>query len=210
MINNAVYDSLVLMIFADGDVEKEELNQLYSSIKYLRDSNVTFKNKINENISQEVDESFKRLKNKIQDQHSIVSAMCENGQLLSKLKINEKKAIVLAIESVMKSDDEIDERERETYAAFKKSINLDSGFWGIFKKLGRALSSSCEICMSTNVVNYKIKEIDRWRGRKEVTERLASGKTRTKNVSTTYVKNCYFWRCNECGAEWEIIRKEEK
>lgn len=77
-------------------------------------------------------------------------------------------------------------------------------FWNKFIRL------RCPKCNSTNHDLIDAQEIDRWRGRKQVTERLGNGKTRTRNVSTTFVKIKRFYVCNDCGNNWSEISKEEK
>lgn len=72
------------------------------------------------------------------------------------------------------------------------------------------LTRRCSVCRSKRNILYNSQEIDRWLGRKTVHEKTASGKSKSKNVQTTYVKMKRSYRCNDCGHEWIEITKEEK
>ncbi|WP_027358052.1 tellurite resistance TerB family protein [Desulforegula conservatrix] len=68
----------------------------------------------------------------------------------------------------------------------------------------------CSVCCSKRNILFDEQELDRWLGRKTVYEKTASGKTKSKNVQTTYMKIKRFYRCNDCAYEWAIISNEEK
>lgn len=68
----------------------------------------------------------------------------------------------------------------------------------------------CSKCKSKRNTLDDEQELDRWLGRKTVSEKTASGKNRTKNVQTTFVKVKRFYHCNDCRHEWAEISKEEK
>ncbi|MEN9460050.1 MAG: hypothetical protein RIS84_70, partial [Pseudomonadota bacterium] len=55
-----------------------------------------------------------------------------------------------------------------------------------------------------------VEELDSWRGTKNVTERLASGKSKTRVVGTTYAKVKRTYKCTTCGNVWDAVSKEEK
>lgn len=67
----------------------------------------------------------------------------------------------------------------------------------------------CPNCKSTDIHHDGHKEIDRFLSTKEVTEKLASGKTKTRHVQCTYVKNEYYYTCNACGYKFTEVKKEE-
>jgi hypothetical protein len=77
-------------------------------------------------------------------------------------------------------------------------------FWNKF------IRRRCPQCKSTKYNFLGEKEIDRWLGTKQVTEKLASGKTKTRTVNTTFIKIQRFFKCNDCGHDWSEISKEEK
>lgn len=68
----------------------------------------------------------------------------------------------------------------------------------------------CPNCKSTKLTFKGSEEIDRWLGTKQITERLASGKTKTKTVQTTFIKIKSYYLCNECNYSWAEITKREK
>lgn len=68
----------------------------------------------------------------------------------------------------------------------------------------------CPHCKSTKFRRVAAEEVDRWRGTKQVTERLASGKNKTRNVQTTFVTMRFTYQCQACQADWEKEREEEK
>lgn len=72
------------------------------------------------------------------------------------------------------------------------------------------IRNRCPHCKSTKYRRVSAEETDRWRGTKQVTERLASGKNKTRNVQTTYVMMRFAYQCNACQGEWEKEREEEK
>ena len=72
------------------------------------------------------------------------------------------------------------------------------------------LRNRCPQCNSTNVNLINKEELDRWLGKKQVTEKLASGKTKTRYVQVTFVKNRYTYKCEDCGHIWSETKEEEK
>lgn len=70
--------------------------------------------------------------------------------------------------------------------------------------------NKCPNCKSTKLTLKGSEEVDRWLGTKQVTERLASGKTKTKTVQTTFIKIKSYYLCNECNYSWAEITKREK
>lgn len=80
---------------------------------------------------------------------------------------------------------------------------LAAWFWNKF------IRNRCPKCKSTDFDTTDVSEVDRWRGTKKVTETHSRG-SRTRHVSTTFVKNVYSYRCRSCQTEWAIEKKEEK
>jgi hypothetical protein len=72
----------------------------------------------------------------------------------------------------------------------------------------RFVRNRCTSCRSTRVERVGEREIDRWRGTKQVSERTTRG-TKTRHVQTTYVKVQFDYRCAECQQAWSKVRKEE-
>lgn len=72
------------------------------------------------------------------------------------------------------------------------------------------LRRRCPECNSTSYHLMDDEELDRWLGTKKVSERTASGKTKTRHVQTTYVKMKREYLCNDCHHKWVEIDKEEK
>jgi len=77
-------------------------------------------------------------------------------------------------------------------------------FWNKF------IRRRCPQCRSTVYNLMGENEVDRWLGTKQVTEKLASGKTETRSINTTFVKIQRLYKCNDCGHVWSEISKEEK
>jgi hypothetical protein len=82
------------------------------------------------------------------------------------------------------------------------ALAIGGWIWNTFIRL------RCVSCKSTKIDTLSIKQLDRWRGPKQVTERHSRG-TNTRYVSTVYVKNQYHYECRDCGEDWAILRKEE-
>ena len=72
------------------------------------------------------------------------------------------------------------------------------------------IRNRCPHCKSTKYRRVSAEEVDRWRGTKRVTERMASGRDKTRNVQTTFVMMRFAYQCNACQGEWEKEREEEK
>lgn len=106
----------------------------------------------------------------------------------------ERRKIVEACKSLIKSDGKINQTESSIFGLIRKAI-YPTGLSGAF-------STKCSNCKSDQCGITSEKEVDRWLGRKEVTERLASGKVRTKNVSVTKIKMRYEWLCKDCYSQW--------
>ncbi len=73
----------------------------------------------------------------------------------------------------------------------------------------RFIRNRCPHCKSTKYQRVGMEEIDRWRGTKQVTERTAHGKTKTRHVQATYVLMHFAYQCQACQGEWEKERQEE-
>jgi len=68
----------------------------------------------------------------------------------------------------------------------------------------------CPQCKTVKPSLLNEEELDSWRGTKSVSERLGSGKTRTRHVSTTYAKVKRTYECTACRNVWDVVKKEEK
>lgn len=77
-------------------------------------------------------------------------------------------------------------------------------FWNKFSRI------RCPHCRSTNCDFLEGKEIDQCLGTKQESEQLAKGKTKKRNLNTTFVKIQRSYKCNNCGYDWSITSKEEK
>lgn len=115
---------------------------------------------------------------------------------------DERRKIVEACRSLIRVDGRIDRTESSVFGLVRRSI------YPI--EILKSLSTKCENCKSDNCRTVSAKEVDRWITRKEVTERLASGKTRTKNVSITKVEIEYQWLCGDCNNQWLTTKVSEK
>ena len=115
---------------------------------------------------------------------------------------DERRKIVEACRNLIRADGRVNETEFSVFGLIRSSI-YPTELKGLF-------STKCENCKSDNCGTVSAKEIDRWNARKEVTEKLASGKVRTRNVSITKVKNQYQWLCGDCNNQWLTIEVSEK
>ena len=115
---------------------------------------------------------------------------------------DERRKIVEACKMLIRTDGHIDETETSVFGLIRRAIYPT--------ELGGLFSTKCGNCKSDNCETVSKKEIDRWVARKEVTERLASGKTRTKNVAITKIKIQYQWVCKDCMNQWIATETLEK
>lgn len=115
---------------------------------------------------------------------------------------DERRKIVEACRSIIRVDGRVDGTESSVFGLVRSSIYPT--------KLLSLFSAKCGNCKSDNCEKVSAKEIDRWSARKEVTEKLASGKVRTKNVSITKVKIQYQWLCGDCNHQWLTSEVSEK
>lgn len=115
---------------------------------------------------------------------------------------DERRKIVDACSHLIRADGHIDDIESSVFGLIRKTIYP--------MELGGLLSTKCENCKSSNCKTVSKSEIDRWIARKNVTEKLASGKVRTKNVAITKVKIQYKWICSDCNNEWTTTETLEK
>jgi hypothetical protein len=132
-------------------------------------------------------------------QLNIKEPLSKINQLCSR---DERRKIVDACQSLIRVDGRIDNTESSIFGLIRSSIYPT--------ELGSLFSTKCENCKSDNCKKVSAKEVDRWLARKEVTERLASGKVRTKNVSITKVKIEYHWLCGACNHQWLTTETSEK
>lgn len=115
---------------------------------------------------------------------------------------DERRKIVEACRSLISADGRVDGAESSVFGLVRSSIYPT--------KLLSLFSTKCENCKSDNCEKVSAKEIDRWVARKAVTEKLASGKVRTKNVAVTKVKIQYQWLCGDCNNQWRTTEESEK
>lgn len=80
----------------------------------------------------------------------------------------------------------------------------------LFAIVDKFFRRRCPRCRTQKVGLFKEEEIDRWLGTKELSEELGNGKTRTRNLQTTFVKIKRYYSCNLCDATWAEISNEEK
>lgn len=132
-------------------------------------------------------------------QLNINEPLSKINQLCSR---DERRKIVDACRSIIRADGRVDETESTVFGLVRSSIYP--------KELLSMLSTKCQNCKSDNCKKVSAKEIDRWLARKDVSERLASGKTRTRNVSITKVKIQYQWLCGDCNNQWLTSEVSEK
>lgn len=131
----------------------------------------------------------------------------QNTKTLSKLLDKKEKLEVLAVaEMLIKADGSVTDEEKFSYALLKKLLKPT----GVASSIMTVFSDKCPVCISTRVKLLKVEEIDRWKGTKTVHEKLASGKTKTKTVQTTYVNIKRTYKCDECNHAWYTESKEEK
>lgn len=79
----------------------------------------------------------------------------------------------------------------------------------ILKAICHALTTHCPKCDSEEIEKLGSEEIDRYLTSKRVTERLASGKTKTRYVNCTKRKIQKNYRCKNCGHQFNEIITEE-
>ena len=88
-------------------------------------------------------------------------------------------------------------------------------FWiivilGVLGLFGYFSEKKCPNCGKRgHIKSNGYKQLDRWRGTKEVTETLASGKTKRRHIQTTYTKRLYFYICENCQHEFSEIETHE-
>lgn len=80
----------------------------------------------------------------------------------------------------------------------------------LFALCDQFLADRCPNCKTKEIFIAETRELDRWVGRKNVTERTAKGKTRTKNVRTTFVTIQRHYKCSKCNNDWFEVSDEEK
>lgn len=80
---------------------------------------------------------------------------------------------------------------------------------GILKGICHALTTHCPKCDSEDIDELGSKQIDRYTVYKEVTETLASGRTKTRQVPCTKIKFEDYYRCKNCGHLFTKIRTKE-
>lgn len=132
-------------------------------------------------------------------QLDINETLSKINQLCSR---DERRKIVEACRNLIRVDGRVDRAESSVFGLVRSSIYP--------KEFLSLLSTKCQNCKSDNCEKVSAKEIDRWNARKEVTEKLASGKVRTKNVSITKVKIQYQWLCGDCNNQWLTTEVSEK
>lgn len=127
----------------------------------------------------------------------------ESLDIINKLcSRDERRKIVDACRNLIRSDGKINNVETSVFGLIRRKIYPT--------ELGGLLSTKCDNCKSDKCETVSQKEIDRWIARKEVIERLETGKTRMKNVSITKVKIRYDWICRDCYSQWYTTDSIEK
>ena len=131
--------------------------------------------------------------------------------LIDKIR-NEKEGILLwaleGLHRLIRNNYRFTISER-TAANLKEAMEQGNNILGFLKSEGYFEIRQGAKCKSTDFDTTDVLEVDRWRGTKKVTETHSRG-SRTRHVSTTFVKNVYSYRCRSCQTEWAIEKKEEK
>lgn len=196
--------SLLIMAVADGELSDSETN-------IIRDILNEAWNDDYGDLKVIVNNAYADIVSYVNGGGDISVMAAENARKLSELNAKDKKSILSMLESIRKADNLTSHQETKVYIKFKEALDLDAGFFGFFKKaLVSIFNEKCVGCKSTRVVLRDIQELDRWIGKKQVTEKMASGSTKTRYIQVTYVKNSYRYSCDECGHEFSIVKKEEK
>ena len=208
MFKNAIYDSLLIAAYADTIIETAEVRSIFDSIASLRSESSRLKKILAPDIEEEIRQAFTRVIPAVRDAGSPVAVMSELGSALSRLPKKDKNRLAQAVAGLIRSDNDIHFREREVYVAFKNALRLEQGGPSFLRRLFRGMEKRCKCCNGANIENTCVFELDGWTGMTGISY-AAGGTGRGKPSGGGIMhKNCYYWRCNECGAEWEEIRKE--
>jgi curved DNA-binding protein CbpA len=194
--HSQVIECMIIMAMADGQMDEAERNIIIDLVKTLGID------------ASKASQLIQRAGANIGKNAANARLMLQtNAEKLSKYFDRKTKLQIISLfEMLIKADGSVMNTERVLYADFKKAFKAQS----ILSKVASALSDKCPNCNSTRVTLTDEKEVDRWKGTKQVTEKLASGKLKTRTVQTTFVKIQKSYRCDECVHAWDEYVKREK
>lgn len=182
-----------ILLEKDKALEKER-----ADFEKLKSTNETVLPQKNENIVVEQQSSNSSTKIEVIDKPSLVQS--ENKSIQQTVKSSTE--ITSDDSSVVNSKNE--ENQNTTIFIVITALIISCWIWNKF------IRRRCPGCKSTKYNLENKTELDRFRQAKEVSERTASGKTKTTHVQVTYAINQYDYKCDVCGTLWSEKRKEEK
>jgi uncharacterized tellurite resistance protein B-like protein len=193
-----ITEVFIIIIAIDGDISKEEINKLSFFLQ-----EIIYPDKNIEEIGDKIKIVTDSLSSEIGNLKDIYI------KLINKLNISlnnkQKKQLLNNIIELIQADEYVDKNERELLKLFREHIKYN--YIGIKVE---DMPNKCSGCGGGNVVLYEIEEIDRWIKPKQVTERTSSGKTKTRYVNTTYVKEKNYYQCKDCFYKFtETVTKEK-
>jgi len=201
---DCIVETMIALSIVDGEIDVNELKL----IKKILSNALTKKY---DDVDNHLLSVAKSVAERTKNSKGVLELVKNNATSLSNLKNEDKKSIIEAMELLIKSDATIDNNERVTYSCFKENIKLDKGLFEFLKRTYEStFKLQCDSCKSARISETKVEELERWVGKKQVTEKLASGKTKSRIISVTYVLKRYHYRCNECGYEFHKDQKEER
>jgi hypothetical protein len=187
-------ENLLILALCDGNSADEEISLIIDIAKKYWPND-------------DSGELIKMSYSNIQKANDVKARFEQNTKTLSKLLDKKEKLEALALaEMLVKADGTVTGTERALYAIFKGLLKAS----GIGSSILNTFSDKCPVCKSTRVELIKAIETDRWRGTKNVSEKLASGKYKTRTVQTTFVNIRRIYNCDECVHDWATDTKEEK
>ncbi len=191
----------LIMSAADGEIDNDEISHFvgYAQEKFFPEMATTKLTKLISNIAQE-------LKNSGNLENEYVR-IC--GLITDKLNNKQKSALLDEMIELMQSDGQIHPKEAKLLKLFRQNVKY-KGILGLKPKVYENGTDACPQCMGKNTIVYETKEIDRWVKPKKVTETLASGKTKTKYVNTTYIKEALHHQCKDCLYKYKSYIEREK
>lgn len=204
-----------ILLEKDKALEKER-----ADFEKLKSTNETVLSQKNENIVSEQQSSNSSTKTEVIGKPSLVQSENVESSTTSASKADAEAAAKKAADELAAAKDKADTEAKADDSSTINSKNEEKQNTTIFIVITALIISGliwnkfirrrCPGCKSTKYILENKTELDRFRQAKEVSERTASGKTKTTHVQVTYAINQYDYKCDVCGTLWSEKRKEEK
>jgi len=195
-----VLNLLTLAVVVDNKIDETEIIEIAKTIK-----EILFVHKNIDDIKTMIINILNNFDSSTSSNIYIHHFKAQCTLLSEKLNNKQKDELLSILIEFLQADGVVEEEEKILLKLYRENIQYN----GIFGKSTK-IEDECPGCRGGNVLLYKSEEIDRWIKPKKVTETLASGKSKTRYIKTTYIQEKLYYQCQDCMEKFTTTRTREK